>query len=71
MARIILENKAKIDIDVGYLEDDLSYANLPDGSILLHCMTVYCLKMIKLYVLHRNLYILILSSVRYVVVQTQ
>ena len=35
MARIILENRAKIDIDIGYLEEVRSYANLPDGSILL------------------------------------
>ena len=35
MAKIILENKAKIDIEVAYLEDLLAYASLPDGSILL------------------------------------
>ena len=35
MAKIILENKAKIDIEVAYLEDLLAYVNLQNGSILL------------------------------------
>ncbi len=35
MAKIILENKAKIDIETKYFKDLLSYAKLPDGLILL------------------------------------
>ncbi len=35
MAKIIPKNKADIDIEVNYLEDLLSYANLPDGIVLL------------------------------------
>jgi len=35
VAKIILKNKAEIDIEANYLEDLLSYANLPDGIVLL------------------------------------
>ena len=35
MAKIILKNNVAIDIEANYLEDLLSYANLPDGIVSL------------------------------------